>query len=95
MNKEEFIKSKDFMKLGHAVEHGTWQSAIMIVQRMQRDAKAAQVTDFDRHLVNMKMCISSRQKNEALNILTLMVQRRVSMLKALQTENVKEAKNQE
>ena len=80
MTKEEFLKSKDFMKLGTAINNGSWQVAGMTAQRMQKNAKEAQIDDFDRQLVMIKKCIASRKKNEALNGLAVIVAKRVRML---------------
>ena len=84
MTTEEFIKSKDFMKLGQSIEHNNWQLAGMIAQRMQRNAKSAGVSDFDRQLVMIKQCIGGRQKTEALNALAGIVNKRVKMLSLIQ-----------
>lgn len=84
MDKEEFIKGKDFLKLGQAISHENWQVAGMTAQRMQKNAKEAGISDFDRQLIMLKQCIMGRKKTEAQNILSVMVAKRVSMLKLLQ-----------
>lgn len=81
MEIEEFLKSKDFMKLGQAIEHGNWQVAGMTAQRMQREAKEAGTDAFDRQLIAIKQCIAGRKKTEAQNALAAMVSKRVQMLK--------------
>lgn len=81
MNKEEFLKSKEFMKLGRAIENGNWQIAGMTAQRMQKMAKEACVADFDRQFIMIKQCIAGRKKTEALNALAGVVSKRVQMLK--------------
>lgn len=80
MTKEEFLKSKDFMKLGTAINNGSWQIAGMTAQRMQKNAKEAQIDDFDRQLVMIKQCIASRKKSEALNGMAAIVAKRVRLL---------------
>lgn len=80
MEKEEFLKSKEFMKLGRAIETGNWQIAGMTAQRMQKMAKESGVSEFDRQLIMIKQCIAQRKKQEALNSLAQIVSRRVSML---------------
>lgn len=82
MDREEFLRSKEFMKLGKAIESGNWQIAGMTAQRMQKMAKEACVTDFDRQLIMIKQCIAGRKKAEALNALAGIVSKRVQMLKA-------------
>lgn len=81
MNTEEFLKSKDFMKLGQAIEHGNWQVAGMTAQRMQKNAKEAGITDFDRQLIMLKQCLAGRKKTEAQNTLASIISKRVSLLK--------------
>lgn len=83
MTLEDFLKSKDFMKLGTAINHGNWQIAAMTAQRMQKNAKDISFAEFDRQFVGIKQCIASRNKNEALSLLSLVVSKRVRMLNAL------------
>lgn len=82
MDVNDFLLSKNFMKLGQAIDHNNWQAAGMIAQRMQREAKEAEVGDFDRQLVMIKQCIALRKKTEALNTLAAMVSKRVGMMKS-------------
>lgn len=88
MNTEDFLKSKDFLKLGQAIEHANWQVAGMTAARMQKNAKEIGINDFDRQLIMIKQCIAGRKKNEAQNILASIVAKRVMMLK--QTEEASE-----
>lgn len=83
MNKEEFLKSKDFMKLGQTIEHGNWQVATMTAKRLQDNAKEAEIKDFDRSLIMIKQCIAGRKKTEAQNALAAVVAKRVAMLNKL------------
>lgn len=83
MTREEYLKSLDFMRLGQSINHGVWQAAGMTAARMQKNAKDAEVHDFDRQLIGIKQCIANRNKSEALNILAVMTSKRVQMLKAL------------
>ena len=81
--KEEFLKSKDFMKLGQAIEHDIWQVAGMTAQRIQANAKSVGLNDFDRQLIMIKTC----KKAEALNVLASIITKRVQMLNSL-NENI-------
>lgn len=83
MTKEEFLKSYDFLKLGENINHANWQAAYMTANRMQKNAAEAGVDTFNRQLLGIKQCINARQKTEALNILTLIVNKRVQMLKEI------------
>ena len=80
MDKAEFLKSKDFMKVGQAIEHGNWQVAAMTASRMQKDANECELSDFSRQLIMLKQCIAGRKKTEAQNALAAIVARRVKML---------------
>ena len=80
MTKEELLHSPNFMKLGQAINHGSWQVAIMTVNKLQKDTREAQVTEFDRQLTMIKTCVMGHKKTEALNALAALVARRVSML---------------
>lgn len=83
MTKEEFLKSYDFLKLGENINHSNWQAAYMAAGRMQKNAAEAGIDTFNRQLIGIRQCINARQKTEALNILTLMVNKRVQMLKSI------------
>lgn len=78
--KAEFLRCKDFMKLGQAIEHNNWQIAGMTVSRMQKNAKECGVTDFDRQFIMIKQCIANRKKTEAQNTLALVVAKRVKLM---------------
>lgn len=73
MNREEFLASKDFLKLGQAVNHENWQVALMTVTRMQKNASEACPGLFDLKLSNIRQCILHHQKSQALDILALIV----------------------
>ncbi len=80
MDKEEFLKSKDFMKLGQAIEHNNWQVAGITAQRIHKNSKEIGLSEFDRNLIMIKQCIASRKKTEAQNALAHIIAKRVQML---------------
>ena len=85
-NKEKqkaFIHSLDFMRLGQAINRGQWQSAAMIIQRMDRVAKDAGINDFERQFTGIRQCINRRNANEAKQILALVISKRVKMMEQL------------
>ncbi len=86
MTREDFLKSRDFMKLGQAIEHGNYQVAQMTAQRMQKQAKETGTPEFDRQLIMIKQCIAGRKKIEAQNILASMVSKRVQLINTLSQE---------
>lgn len=83
MEKEEFLKSKDFMKLGQAIESMNWQMAVMIVNRMQKNASECGIGDFSTQLIMLKQCILNHKKTEAQNALASVVAKRVNLLKEI------------
>ncbi len=87
MDKEEFLKSKDFLKLGQAIEHNNWQVAGMTVQRIHKNSKEIGLSEFDRNLIMIKQCIASRKKTEAQNALAHIIAKRVQMLEEYITKN--------
>lgn len=76
-----FLAGTDFMRLGHAVETGNRQTAIMIVNGMQRQLAEAGSSLFARELINIKQCIANGAKADALEILSLMTVRRIQLQK--------------
>lgn len=74
------------MKLGRAINEGMWQMAGMTVTRMQKEAKEAEVTDFDRNLIMIKQCIMGRKKTEAQNALATVINKRVAMINSMSEE---------
>ena len=78
-----FIQSLDFMRLGQAINRGQWQSAAMIIQRMDRNAKDAGLTDFERQFTGIRQCINRRNANEAKQILALVVNKRVKLMEQM------------
>lgn len=78
--RDAFMRSRDFMKLGMAVESGNWQIAHMTVNRMQKICKEAAVSDFERNLISLKQCIAARNKESCKDILAVMVGKRVKYL---------------
>ena len=73
MTKEEFLKSKDFMRLGKCISSGQWKSVMITISRMQKEALEAEFSDFDRNLVNIRQCAMRKDvqgaKNAGMNAL--------------------------
>ena len=77
---EELLKSKDFMKIGQAIEHGNWQVAMMAIGRMITKATELEDEYFVKHFKQLKMAAASRNKQQAQNILALIVNKRAKLL---------------
>ncbi|MBR4027492.1 MAG: hypothetical protein IKJ01_08085 [Lachnospiraceae bacterium] len=76
----KFLKSLDFMRLGQAINHAQWQSAAMIIRRMDLQAKDAGFTDFERLFTGIRQCINRKNAYEAKQLLALVVNKRAKYL---------------
>lgn len=81
MTEEEFLKSKDFMKLGQAITHQNRQVAIMTANRLIKNCKEAGVEGFEKNFTAIRQCVMAMKFSDALNILTLVTAKRVKLLK--------------
>lgn len=79
----QFLKSLDFMKLGQAINHAQWQSAAMIVRRLDMMAKEADMPDFERQFAGLRQCINRKNSYEAKQILAVVVNKRAKYLNSL------------
>ena len=82
----EFIKSLDFMRLGQAINHEQWQSAAMIVRRMDNKTKELNITGFERQFTGIRQCINRKDKVQAKQILSIVVNKRVQLMKQIQEQ---------
>lgn len=78
---QRFLEGSDFMRLGHAIETGNQQAAIMIINGMQRRLEDAECDAFASNLINIRQCIINGAKTDALDILSVMTVRRIQMQK--------------
>ena len=78
-----FLESYDFMKLGQALQKEQWNSVMMILRRMDLTMKKLQTDSFARQVTGLRMAASARERTQAKQILSLMVARRVQLLKIL------------
>lgn len=81
MTEEEFVKSKDFMKLGQALSHQNRQVSIITVNRLVKNCAEAGVEGFDKNFIAIRQCVMSMNYHEALNILAIVTAKRVKILK--------------
>ena len=75
-----FLKSMDFMRLGQAVDHKQWQSASMIVHRLDDMAREAGINDFERAFTGIRQSINRKDMAEAKQILAIVVSKRAKYL---------------
>ena len=80
---EGFLKSFDFMKLGQAINRGQWEVAMMTVSRMERNGRRLGLEGMSRNLHELRNAILAKNAAAAKNLLAMVVQKRVQMLKNL------------
>lgn len=79
----EFLKCMDFMRLGQAINHKQWQSASMIVRRLDDMAREAGINDFERAFTGIRQSINRKDIYEAKQIMAIVVNKRVKYLNEL------------
>lgn len=77
----KFLKSYDFMFLSQAIIHKNFNSAMMNVQRMQKEAEDAGLGEFARMFGGIRQCLIRYDYNAAIDVMSLVTSRRVQMLK--------------
>ena len=80
MEKKDFYKSLDFMKLGQAIQKQNWQIASLTVRRMENMAKDLEIAEFEKNFASLRQCINRREKNSAQQVLSIMVNKRAAYL---------------
>lgn len=80
----EFFLSQDFMRLGQSVNRSQWQAAAMKARKMSVRAKELGVVGIERQMTGVRMNINSKNKEEALGLLSLVVQKRVKIVEFFQ-----------
>lgn len=76
-----FLGSTDFMRLGYAIQSKNQQSAVMIINGMQRQLSEAGSEIFARELISIKQCVINNATHEAEDILAVMTAKRVQLQK--------------
>ena len=79
----EFLRSMDFMRLGQAINHKQWQSASMIVRRLDDTAREAGINDFERAFTGLRQSINRKDEHEAKQIMAIVVNKRAKYLNDL------------
>ena len=75
-----FLHSMDFMRLGQAINHKQWQSASMIVRRLDDMAREAGINDFERAFTGIRQSINRKDEHEAKQIMAIVVNKRAKYL---------------
>ncbi|MDC7286733.1 hypothetical protein NXH76_02865 [Blautia schinkii] len=78
---KSFIGGYEFMRLGQAVSRGQWQTAMMILRRMEQKMNGLGLENMKRQMPQLRKSIMSKNRAQARNALALLVQKRVQLLK--------------
>lgn len=81
----EFLKCLDFMRLGQAINHKQWQSASMIVRRLDDMAREAGINDFERAFTGIRQSINRKDLYEAKQIMAIVVNKRAKYLNEMKS----------
>ena len=71
------------MRLGQAIDHKQWQSASMIVRRLDDMAREAGINDFERAFTGIRQSVNRKDMAEAKQILSIVVNKRAKYLNDL------------
>jgi len=78
-----FLESYDFMKLGQAINRGQWNSAMMILQRLDRSVQELEISVMVQPLKGIRLAILGRNTIQAKQALSLLVGKRVALIKQM------------
>lgn len=81
---KDFLQSYDFMKVGQAINREQWEIAMMTVSRLERNSRKPGLEAMNRNLKELRNAILAKNTNTAKNLLAMVIQKRVQMLKHLQ-----------
>ncbi len=74
-----FISGYDFMRLGQAVNHMQWESAMMCIRRMSMQAEKLGLDCFARQFTGLRQNIARKDMQETKNILSLVITKRIQI----------------
>lgn len=81
MTEEEFLRSRDFLKIGQAITHKNKQVAVMAIKRLSEASVKAGVEGFERNFSSLRSLVIAGNYKEALDVLTVVTNKRVKLLK--------------
>lgn len=80
---KDFLYSKDFMKLGQAINHEHWEVAMMALRRLDLAARPLEIDFVTRNVPAIRHGITGRNRQQALDALARVTQRRVQLMNIL------------
>lgn len=76
---KELLNSYDFMRLGQAINKGKWETARMILHRLEGTVKELGAVSWQHAIKGLQQAVSCRNTREAKPILAIMIQKRVQL----------------
>ena len=76
-----FLEGYDFMKLGQAINRGQWNSAMMILQRMDAFVQRLGIRCMVQPLKGVRLAVLGRNGQQAKQALSALVGKRVGLIK--------------
>lgn len=76
----KILRGYDFMRLGQSINSGKWQTVAIITKSLAKKLSDVGITEFDRWLTGIRQCANGRNKAEALQLMTLVTNRRVQLI---------------
>lgn len=87
MTLSELMHSYTFLQLGQAISHDNRQAASMALRRLENACREAGFDEWKIQLAGLRGAIAGGNKQEALQILTIITNKRVQWLKREQEES--------
>lgn len=78
-----FLEGYDFLKLGQNINRGNWNSAMMILQRMDAAVKSLGIRTMVQPLKGVRMAVLAHNEQQAKQALSILVGKRVALIKVL------------
>ncbi len=78
-----FVRSLEFMRLGQAISHKQWQAAAMKANKLTKEIQRLGITGFERPMTGVRQNVNRKNGEEALQALSLIINKRVKLLEIL------------
>lgn len=79
----KFIRSLEFMRLGQSISHKQWQAAAMKATKLTKEVQRLGIIGFERPMTGVRQNVNRKNAEEALQALSLIINKRVKMLEIL------------
>lgn len=78
-----FLEGYDFMKLGQAINRGQWNSAMMVLQRMDTLVQKLSIRCMIQPLKAVRLAVLGRNVKQAKQALAALIGKRVQLIKRM------------